>query len=451
MTTRNSRVTVYIPSHNYGRYLEEAIESVLRQSVDTWELFLINENSTDKTWEIMNLYRGDDRVQIFNTPQIGLPGVANFVLERAKGEYLIRLDADDVMDENNLLVLSNYLDTHADIALVFPDYFLMDESGYIFSQERRQPIYYKNHMLDLPPNGASTMIRVDVLKQIGGYRTDLGVQDGFDLWTKVIEKYKCANVNLPLFYYRRHDKNLTGNKKIILSAKRKIKADYGSLGLDKFRPIVAVIPCRRNYDFVQDLWNQEIHGKSLLELSLMRCVESELFDQIVVLSDNEDALDVTLQYDDSRLMYKKRSAESTIRSRSIAQTLESVVSEVDSEFSGVTLLSILQSPFITTETMEEAIYTLVLNDADSTILVKEIDSLLFERTPHGLLQINYKGFLVTDFDVLYSDTRTCITTKNSSLKKGSLTGANIIGLLPPEHEIFYINNQRDLDIARALT
>jgi hypothetical protein len=101
--------------------------------------------------------------------------------------------------------------------------------------------------------------------------------------------------------------------------------------------------------------------------------------------------------------------------------------------------------------MEEAIYTLIINDSDSTILVNEVDAPLFERTPHGLMQINYKGFLVTDFDMLYSDTRTCVVTKNKNLKRGSLTGSNIVSIVPPEDEAFYIRNERDLDFARFLT
>jgi len=451
MSNKSKKITVYLPSHNYGKYLEEAIESVLRQTVDSWELFLINENSSDNTHDIMNLYVGDDRIKIHDTPNLGLPGVANYVLEKAEGEYIIRLDADDVFDENILLVLSNYLDTHPDIALVFPDYFLMDKAGYIYAQERRQPIYYSNHMLDIPPNGAATMVRADLLKKIGGYRVDLGAQDGFELWNKILKEHKCANVNIPLFYYRKHGNNLTGKTNVILNAKRRIKKDFSSLRLDEHRPITAIIPCRKNYDFLPDLWDQKIGRESLLDIVLKKCTNSLLFDQIIVTSDNVKVKDIILKNNDSRIKFHERSNTSTIRSRPITYTLESVIKEVDPDFNGLTLLSVLQAPFIATQTMEEAIYSLILNDADGSILVKEVDAPLYERTPHGIMQINYKGFLVTDFDTLYMDTRTCVVLKNKNLKKGSLTGSNIVSIVSQEEEVFYVKNETDLEFARFLT
>ena len=155
----------------------------------------------------------------------------------------------------------------------------------------------------------------------------------------------------------------------------------------------------------------------MLDLVLKKCTNSMLFDQIIVSSDNVEVKNILSKNDDSRVRFHERSSSTTIRSRPITHTLESVILEVDPDFKGLTLLSVLQAPFITTQTMEETIYSLILNDADSSILVKEVDAPLYERTPHGIMQINYKGFLVTDFDTLYMDTRTCVVLKNKNIKK----------------------------------
>ena len=447
---KKPKITVYIVSHNYGKFLAEAIESVLRQTYHDWELLIVNDGSNDETSEIMNIYESDERIRIFNTQGLGLTKVSNLALNNARGEYFIRLDADDVFDENILLVLSNHLERDSDLALVFPDYFLMDETGYIYAQERRQPIYFKNHMLDIPPNGACTMIRKKILEEVGGYREDLGAQDGFDLWAKFHKEFKCTNVNIPLFYYRQHGKNLTGNTTHILTAKREIKKDFSSLRIDKYKPITAVIPCRQNYDFCPDLWSQKIQGETLLDLAIKKCIESKILDKIVVASDNQDVKTILKKYNDSRISYHQRSLESTIRSRPVVYTLEGIVQEIDPDFKGITFMLVMQAPFITIETIEEAIYTLIINEADSSILVGEVDAPLFERTPHGLMQINYKGFLVSDFDTIYVDTRTCLVTKNRNLKKGSLTGSNIVSIVTPKDETFYLKRQRDLDFADFL-
>ena len=86
------KVTAYITSHNYGKYLQDAIESVLRQTIDCWELLLFNDDSADNTQSIIDLYKGDERIRIFNTDGIGLSSVANLALKYSGGEYIIRLD-----------------------------------------------------------------------------------------------------------------------------------------------------------------------------------------------------------------------------------------------------------------------------------------------------------------------------------------------------------------------
>ena len=83
--------------------------------------------------------------------------------------------------------------------LVFPDYYLVTESGEVFSHQRREKITRKNHLLDVPANGACTMIRTETLRSLGGYREDLGAQDGFDLWSKILDHRKvCKHKPPPL-------------------------------------------------------------------------------------------------------------------------------------------------------------------------------------------------------------------------------------------------------------
>lgn len=448
--TEQPLITIYIPSHNYGRFLIEAIESVLRQSMDSWELLLLNENSSDNSREIMDLYAGNEKVYIYDTQGAGLPSAANFALGKARGKYIIRLDADDIFDDNILLVLSNFLERNREVSLVFPDYFLMDEHGVIYAQERRQPFYYQNHMLDIPPHGACTMIVVEVLKEVGGYRTDLSAQDGFDLWNKIKKNYKSANVNIPLFYYRQHGKNLTGDKRVILNARRVIKKDFSADKIQKNTPIIAIIPCRENYDFVSNLWGQKINNSSLLDIAVERCIASDLFDHIVVTSDNSEVEFFLEKYNDPRVIFKQRLSDTTIRSRPVAHTINDIVSELDYEHNGITVLSILQAPFVTTRTIEEVVYSLILNDADSSILVKEMDSILFERTSHGLSQVNHKGFLISDFDILYQDLGSCIASTNKNIQKGRMVGSSVVGTISPENETHYINNAQDLKISNYL-
>ena len=448
--TQHLKISVYVVSHNYGHFLEHAVESVLRQTIDDWELLIFDDNSSDNTQEVMNLYHGDPRIKLFSTNGVGLPAVCNKALKAAAGEYIIRLDGDDVFDENILLVLSHWLDRHPEHAMVFPDYFFIDEHGEVFGQERRTRVFDKNHVLDMPANGACCLFRRNILMDLGGYREDLGRQDGFDIWVKMLGRHKCANVNIPLFYYRRHSSNLTSNMHRIFDARRNIKLDAIVDDLDGARPILAVIPCRRNYDFCPDVWQRKIAGKTLLEWSIDKCVRSELFDRIIIASDNEDVLHVLKQFKDPRLVYFERDPKDTIRSRNIAVTLDKIADKYDPQREGTIVLSYIQAPFVTTAVMEEAVSTLVLNKADCSFGVQEIPDRLYRRDANGLQLINPPRGLTSDFDLVYRQANCALASRSRNMQKGSLSGPYIVNFIVAAEECFFIDSEHDFKIANVI-
>jgi len=105
-------VTVYVPCRNYGRFLTQCVESVLTQLYQNWELFLVDEASEDDTASIAQMlqHRSPDRITLINNPEpLGLQKLANRALGLANGKYLMRLDADDWLDEGALLWYSPHL------------------------------------------------------------------------------------------------------------------------------------------------------------------------------------------------------------------------------------------------------------------------------------------------------------------------------------------------------
>jgi glycosyltransferase involved in cell wall biosynthesis len=444
------KVTVYVVSHNYGKFLGSAIESVLRQHYADWELLLIDDNSTDGTAAVMDLYSSDPRVRIFRTSGVGLPAVCNLALREAQGEFIIRLDGDDILDENLLFVLVGYMERHPQLALIFPDYYLIDEGGQVFSHERRQKISESNHMLDMPPNGACTLVRKAVLDSVGGYREDLGAQDGFDLWAKVKDKHHAMNVNLPLFFYRRHGQNLTNSSHRILSARRQIKRDAIADKLNEFRPVMAVIPVRQFYDFHPNLWATELNGKSLLKRKLELVLGSSLFDRVIVASDTDAVLSVLGEFADPRLEYFPRDTSSTLRSRSIVATMAGVAEKYDPPFEAISVLCYLPSPFVQIDSLEEAVYTLVMNGADSSVGVEEIKEPVFSRTPYGLRAINAMSGYRTDFDAVYREANIALATRNRNLRTGSLMGPSTVSFLVSPEECFFVDSEKKLKIAHIL-
>jgi len=447
---RGPKVSVYIVSHNYGHFLRVAIESVLRQTYDDWELLIINDGSTDDTETVMRRYEGDERIRVFTTPGIGLPRVCNLAVREARGEYIIRLDADDIFDENILIVLSNYLDRSPDCAMVFPDYYLIDEFGDVFSQERREKLYAANHVLDHAVMGACCLIRTSVIRELGGYREDLGAQDGYDIWSKLIKHHRSDNVNIPLYYYRRHGENLTSDVRRILHSRREIRKDVTADLLARYRPITVIVPCRRNYDFCRDLWRQEINGKTLLERTLGKCVASPLFDHIIVTADTDAVRTELTKFSDPRLAFFPRDRSLTYRSVSIVATLEKIIRDLGLGWEGTTVLTYVETPLKEPGILEEAIHTLVLNGADSAMAVEEISYPVFQRLNNGLVPVNRRNAMAGDIGKLYRETMATLATRNKNIKAGSLTGASVVNFVAPEAESFGVTSEQQLEVARIL-
>lgn len=447
-------ITVYIPCHNYGAYLNEAIESVFRQSYKNWELIIIDDGSTDKTPEIVQLYTNAPNIRTFRTEKIGLPGVCNLALREAAGKYIIRLDGDDVFDENILLVLKTYLDNHPDIIMAFPDYYLMDQMGNIFAHERRRKLYEEDHILDMPPNGACILAKTQVLRDLGGYREDLGAQDGFDLWTRVRERYKCGNVNLPLFYYRRHYKNLTGaegESQIIKTARRQIKKDISAKKLKASRPVIGVIPIRKFFDFAEDLWSLKLGDRTLLEHSLARFIDSDMFDHVIVTSDNEDAREIIEKQGDKRLKFHLRSFESTYRTSPLAPLLEEVITPYDPDYKGVTVVSYVQAPFLTKGSMEESVYSLLMADADAAISVEKYAAEnLYVQSAYGLQQLQLGRYQYLEGGTVFGDVNVCTAVKSSNVKRGSIRGPRLTSFNITGPEGFFISSDYSYDIAQLI-
>jgi len=310
-------------------------------------------------------------------------------------------------------------------------------------------VYAKNNSLDIPAHGACTLFKLDALKEVGGYKTEFKAQDGYYIWNKILSKYKCDNVNLPLFYYRRHEVNLTNQPDRILTARRAIKLNEIKDDIVRNRPINIVIPCREDYDFVKNLWNLELGGKKLLEHSIENCINSDLWDNIIVACDNEEVLEITDNYDDNRIKFFKRDKRDTIRSIDITKTLDKIARIYDKEYKGVTVISYVQSPFVKKETLEEAVYTNLIVDSDSAFTVEEIKSEVYRRGSHGLVSINPPQFITSDYEVLFKDANSAFSSKTSNFKKGTLYGSKVANYFTIEEESIFIDSEKNYKIAKS--
>ncbi|GAH17719.1 unnamed protein product, partial [marine sediment metagenome] len=197
-------------------------------------------------------------------------------------KYIMRLDADDYMDKHALEIMVSELENNPESAIVFPDYYLIDENDSITGHFRRHGFENDVSLPDQPAHGACTMIRRNVLLGIGGYNDKFDRQDGYDLWLNIIDKYPVKNINLPLFYYRQHDRNLTGNEEQLHKTRAEIKASH--VRSRNIRPLstLAIIPVRGNTIDPRSFPLSKLGNKCLIDWTLEAALESETITDVLV-------------------------------------------------------------------------------------------------------------------------------------------------------------------------
>lgn len=118
--SRIPSISILIPAYNAARFLAEAIESVLAQTISSWELLIIDDGSIDNTAEIANLYcQKDSRIKLISQINRGVSAARNLAIRLAKGELIAFLDADDKWLPNKLAVHVQYMCAHTNVGISF--------------------------------------------------------------------------------------------------------------------------------------------------------------------------------------------------------------------------------------------------------------------------------------------------------------------------------------------
>jgi len=210
-TRQNPKVTVLMSVYNGEKYLREAIESILNQTFKDFEFLIINDGSTDRTAEILQSY-DDPRIKIINNEKnIGLTKSLNKGLKMARGEYIARMDADDISMPERLEKEVDFLETHRDYAVVGTFVKILNEhSGVIRLLDR--PVEYAQirefFRRDNCIAHGSAMIRKNCILDVGFYDESMERSQDYDLWLRLSEKYRLANIPEYLYIWRNHNENI---------------------------------------------------------------------------------------------------------------------------------------------------------------------------------------------------------------------------------------------------
>jgi glycosyltransferase involved in cell wall biosynthesis len=204
------RVSVVLPVWNGERFLAEAVESVLSQTLHRFELLLVDDGSTDATAEMSSDYaRRDRRVQVIRLQRSGIAHALNAGIAAARGRYVARMDADDISHPSRLQKQLAHLDANPRCVAVGSAVYVMDERGGHVGTSR----YPEEHaeitqtLMDGRSNAMAhptVMARRKALVAVGGYRHDSVPSEDLDLWFRLSRIGTLANMREQLLRYRRH-------------------------------------------------------------------------------------------------------------------------------------------------------------------------------------------------------------------------------------------------------
>jgi glycosyltransferase involved in cell wall biosynthesis len=206
------KITVLMPVYNGEKYLREAIESILCQTYTDFEFLIINDGSTDNSRKIIESY-SDHRINLINNPtNIKLIKTLNKGLEIARGEYIARMDCDDISMPERFAKQVAFMDDHKEVGLLGTSFNLIDSKG-IYSGQYIVPLEHNLLCWSLcfycPICHPSVMLRKDVVCSAGGYDAECVHAEDYELWYRLSKKSIIANLPDVLLCLRKHQVNIS--------------------------------------------------------------------------------------------------------------------------------------------------------------------------------------------------------------------------------------------------
>jgi glycosyltransferase involved in cell wall biosynthesis len=204
------RVSVIMPVYNAERYVSDAVESILTQTFTDFEFLIVDDGSTDGSRAILERHVSHDaRIKLVSRANTGYLVALNEMLGRARGEYVARMDADDVALPQRFDRQVHYLDEHPEcvlagsrVILIDPDGDALTEMGAALTHEEIDGAFMgaQGQMVYHP----AVMFRRRAVMELGGYRPEYYLTEDLDLFLRLAEVGRIVNLAEPLLKYREH-------------------------------------------------------------------------------------------------------------------------------------------------------------------------------------------------------------------------------------------------------
>lgn len=198
-------VSVLLPVYNAASSVQEAIESILRQTYRNFELIIIDDGSTDESGRVIQAI-SDPRIRVIHQPNQGLSAALNRAIEMAQGVYLARQDADDLSLPRRLDRQVDFLEAHPEVGMVGTWAEVRTDtprSDNVYTPPTDNRLLKFELLFDNPFVHSSVMLRKHVLVCVGAYTQEASVRaEDYDLWSRIMREFDVSNLPEVLHVYR---------------------------------------------------------------------------------------------------------------------------------------------------------------------------------------------------------------------------------------------------------
>lgn len=196
-------ISVIIPAFNAETTIVETLISVQNQTYENIEIIIVNDGSTDNTVRIVEEFIKDKpNIYFYSKANQGLPATRNFGFLRSKGEYVVFLDADDIIDKMYIEVCVNAFLENSDLNVVYTQTTFFERLNGIYDL----PIFSFERILTQNCITATAMIKSAQFKEVGMYDEQMKYCEDWDLWIRLLDRFpNVLKIEQPLFFYRRRN------------------------------------------------------------------------------------------------------------------------------------------------------------------------------------------------------------------------------------------------------
>lgn len=211
------RVTVLMALYNGGEYLKQSVQSILDQTHRDFEFLIIDDCSTDRSSEVVQSFR-DERIKLHhNERNLGQTKSLNAGLKLAQGEYIARMDADDVALPQWLETQLQAITTHCDCSVVSMYVFVIDESNRIkkfYKPPMEREDLILRSLIASPINHVGSIFKKKDILDNGGYDEEYKIAADYDLWGKLLRNnLRITTTPRMLVAIREHAQSLSRSER----------------------------------------------------------------------------------------------------------------------------------------------------------------------------------------------------------------------------------------------